>query len=233
MILVIDNYDSFVHNLARYFRQLGCETVVQRNDAITIEMIRRLAPAAIVISPGPCAPDQAGCSLDVVREFCQSIPILGICLGHQAIVQALGGSIIEAHQPIHGRQSEVYHTGSIMFGEIKSPFPAGRYHSLVAQRTDLPSDLIVTATTDDRTIMAVEHKQWPLVGLQFHPESILTQCGYQLLINFLKLAKIEVPAPDFWDTQPKGSWGGVFGIGVSAGQEDRKLSERLSQREAL
>lgn len=231
MILVIDNYDSFVHNLARYFRQLGCETVVKRNDAITIEAIKKLAPAAIVISPGPCAPDQAGCSLDVVREFGESIPILGICLGHQAIVQALGGSIVQAHQPIHGRQSEVRHTGSKMFGDIKSPFHAGRYHSLVAQKTDLPDDLAVTATTEDQAIMAVEHKQWPLVGLQFHPESILTQCGYQLLINFLKLAKIKVPDPDFWNDQPKGSWGGVFGLGVSESHEDRKLSERLSQQE--
>ena len=210
MILVIDNYDSFVHNLARYFRQLGCETLVRRNDEVSVETIQELAPRAIVISPGPCTPDQAGCSLEVVREFGDSIPILGICLGHQAIIQALGGTIVQADQPVHGRQSEIRHDGSKMFKGIKNQFSAGRYHSLVAEKSDLPDDFSITATTDDQLIMAVEHKSWPLVGLQFHPESILTQCGYQLLANFLKLANIEVPEPDSWSVEPKGSWGGVF-----------------------
>lgn len=230
MILVIDNYDSFVHNLARYFRQLGCETIVRRNDAITIDSIRKLAPKAIVISPGPCTPDQAGCSVDVVREFGESIPILGICLGHQAIVQALGGTIVQAHQPVHGRQSQIRHDGSKMFNGIKSRFLAGRYHSLVAQKSDLPKDFTVTATTEDPLIMAVQHKSWPLIGLQFHPESILTQCGYQLLINFLKLANIEVPEPEFWADEPKGSWGGIY---PGTDQEDTKLSDRLSQQDLL
>ena len=228
MILLIDNYDSFVHNLARYFRQLGCETSVMRNDAITVKGIRELAPKAIVISPGPCTPDQAGCSLDVVREFGKTIPILGICLGHQAIIQALGGTIIQADQPVHGRQSEIRHDGSKMFSGIKSRFLAGRYHSLVAQKSDLPEHLSVTATTEDQLIMAVQHKRWPLIGLQFHPESILTQCGYQLLTNFLKLANIEVPNSDFRTDQPEGLWGGIF-----ADEEDTKLSDRVPQQDLL
>ena len=232
MILVIDNYDSFVHNLARYLRQLGCETIVMRNNAVDIDTIEKLAPEAIVISPGPCTPDQAGCCLDVVRQFGESIPILGICLGHQAIIQALGGTIVQAHQPVHGRQSVVSHDGSKMFSGIKSRFLAGRYHSLVAQKSDLPDEFSVTATTDDQLIMAVQHKHWPLVGLQFHPESILTQCGYQLLMNFLKLANIEVPEPDFWNVEPKGSWGGIF-AGQHPDNEDTKLSDRLSQQDLL
>jgi len=153
----------------------------------------------------------------------------GICLGHQAIIQALGGTIVQAHQPVHGRQSEINHDGSKMFGGIKSPFPAGRYHSLVAQKSDLPDDFSVTATTDDQQIMAVEHNRFPIVGLQFHPESVLTECGYQLLINFLKLANLKIPEPDFWKDNPKGSWGNIF-----HGQdepENEKLSDRLSQQE--
>ena len=226
MILVIDNYDSFVHNLARYFRQLGCETVVKRNDAVTIDSIQKMAPQAIVISPGPCTPDQAGCSLEVVRQFGESIPILGICLGHQAIVQALGGTIVQAPQPVHGRQSKIHHDGSEMFADIRSPFSAGRYHSLIAQKSDLPDDFSVTATTDDQLIMAVQHKRWPLIGLQFHPESVLTQCGYQLLMNFLKLANIEVPNPDFLDDHSKSSSGNIF-----REDDDANLSARLSQQE--
>ena len=226
MILVIDNYDSFVHNLARYFRQLGCETVVKRNDAVTIDSIQKMAPQAIVISPGPCTPDQAGCSLEVVRQFGESIPILGICLGHQAIIQALGGTIVQAHQPVHGRQSKIHHDGSEMFADIRSPFSAGRYHSLIAQKSDLPDDFSVTATTDDQLIMAVQHKRWPLIGLQFHPESVLTQCGYQLLMNFLKLANIEVPNSDFLGDQPKSSGGNIF-----REDDDANLSARLSQQE--
>lgn len=207
MILVIDNYDSFVHNLARYFRQLGCETLVLRNDETSIESIRKLNPSAIVISPGPCTPDEAGCSIEVVKQFGPTIPMLGICLGHQAIVQALGGKIVRANQPVHGRQSDVIHTGSTMFNQIKSPFVAGRYHSLVANVSNLPAELSITARTEDGTIMAIEHQTWPMIGLQFHPESILTQSGYQLLINFLKLAKIETPDPKWLSENPRGGWG--------------------------
>jgi anthranilate synthase/aminodeoxychorismate synthase-like glutamine amidotransferase len=190
MILLIDNYDSFVHNLARYFRQLGCVTQVLRNDVLTIEQVVAMRPEAIVISPGPCTPDQAGISLEIVARLAGSIPILGICLGHQAIVQALGGSIIVSHRPMHGRESELVHWGSPMFVNIPSPFRAGRYHSLIADRERLPDCLKVTARTDDFTIMAVEHESYPVVGLQFHPESILTEHGHPILENFLKVAGV-------------------------------------------
>lgn len=194
MILVIDNYDSFVHNLARYFRQLGCETKVVRNDAISIEEIQRLNPSAIVLSPGPCDPDQAGVCLQVIQQFQTSKPILGVCLGHQAIIQAFGGTIVGAHEPMHGRDSQVEHSRSSMFTGVPSPFMAARYHSLVGQPQTIPDCLNVTAHTADQTvmaIMAVQHQTLPIVGLQFHPESVLTDCGYRLISNFLTLAKIE------------------------------------------
>ncbi|MGI9495152.1 MAG: anthranilate synthase component II [Mariniblastus sp.] len=190
MILVIDNYDSFVHNLARHFHQLNCDTEVIRNDKITTRDIEQMSPDAIVLSPGPCTPDEAGCSLEIVRHFQHRIPMLGICLGHQTIVKALGGHVVMANEPVHGRQSRVIHTSSPMFHGITTEFNAGRYHSLVAQISKLPEDLRVTARSDDGTIMAVEHQSHPVVGLQFHPESILTDCGYRLLYNFLTLANL-------------------------------------------
>ena len=183
MILVIDNYDSFVHNLARYFRQLGCETKVVRNDTISIEQIQRIDPAAIVLSPGPCAPDQAGICLQAIEHFQASTPILGVCLGHQAIIQAFGGTITGAHEPMHGRGSQVEHSDSPMFADVTSPFIAARYHSLVGQPATIPDCLNVTAKTADQTVMAVEHQSLPIVGLQFHPESVLTDCGYRLISN--------------------------------------------------
>ena len=191
MILVIDNYDSFVHNLARYFRQLECDTQVVRNDSISIAEIEHLNPSAIVLSPGPCSPDQAGICLQVIEQFQASKPILGVCLGHQAIIQAFGGKIIGADEPMHGRSSQVEHSGSPMFNQVQSPFKAARYHSLVGQPKTVPDCLTVTAKTADQTVMAVEHKTLPMVGLQFHPESVLTDCGYRLISNFLTLAKIE------------------------------------------
>ena len=191
MILVIDNYDSFVHNLARYFRQLGQTTAVYRNDEITIEQIRELAPAAIVISPGPCDPQKAGVSLQIVTELVGEFPMLGVCLGHQAIVEALGGHIIRSGGPMHGRSSSVKHVGSKLFSEIDSPFTVGRYHSLIADKLELPDCLKVTATDAGGTIMAVEHQSEVVIGVQFHPESILTQSGHQLLANFLRMSGIE------------------------------------------
>lgn len=190
MILVIDNFDSFVHNLARYVRQLGFETRVVRNNQIDIETIRHLSPQAILLSPGPCSPDEAGICLEVVRQLSGEFPILGICLGHQAIIQALGGHVVPAIEPMHGRTSQVLHVGSPMFDSVPSPFTAGRYHSLIGNASSLPSTLVATAFTDDRTIMAVEHVELPIVGLQFHPESILTSSGYQLLFNFFQIAKL-------------------------------------------
>lgn len=192
MILVIDNYDSFVHNLARYLRQLGCETVIVRNDQTDADSIQAIAPQAIVISPGPCTPDEAGGCLEIVKQLGPHLPILGICLGHQVIVQAMGGTIQLANEPIHGRQSPVFHSDSPLFENIPSPFMAGRYHSLVASRTELPAEFDVAAHTEDGTVMGVIHRSLPLFGLQFHPESILTEWGYQLLFNFLKLAGINV-----------------------------------------
>lgn len=190
MVLVIDNYDSFVHNLARYVRQLGCQTHVVRNNQITIEQIRLLNPEAIILSPGPCTPNEAGICLDIVSELATEFPILGICLGHQVIIQALGGSVVSAIEPVHGRSSSVFHSKTPMFQYIDSPFTAGRYHSLIGSPSSLPDVLVATAFTDDRTMMAVEHKSLPIVGLQFHPESILTKSGYQLLENFFQIARL-------------------------------------------
>jgi anthranilate synthase/aminodeoxychorismate synthase-like glutamine amidotransferase len=192
MILVIDNYDSFVHNLARYFRQLGQTTSVYRNDEISVEQIRQLSPDAIVISPGPCAPDKAGVSLEVVAELTGQFPILGVCLGHQAIVQALGGDVVCSGGPMHGRSSSVKHTQTKLFTDIKSPFQVGRYHSLIADKFALPDCLNATATDASGTIMAVEHRSEIVVGVQFHPESILTESGYQLLANFLRMCGVDV-----------------------------------------
>jgi anthranilate synthase/aminodeoxychorismate synthase-like glutamine amidotransferase len=192
MILLIDNYDSFVHNLARYFRRLGQETRVVRNDAIDAATVRSLEPAAIVISPGPCTPDEAGNSLEIVRELWRELPILGVCLGHQAIAQALGANIVRAPQPLHGRTSDVLHNEQGIFAGVANPLVACRYHSLMIEEASLPPELEVTARTADGIVMAIAHRTFPLVGVQFHPEAILTQGGYALLVNFLRLAGIAV-----------------------------------------
>ena len=185
MILLIDNYDSFVHNLARYVRELGFIDVVKRNDAITIEQIETLRPSHIIISPGPCTPDHAGISLAVIQHFAKNIPILGICLGHQAIAQAFGGEIIRAKQPRHGKASAVTHNQQGIFKGLPNPFKAARYHSLAVNQKNLPTCLEITATTEDDEIMGLQHQLYPTVGVQFHPESILTERGYQLMSNFL------------------------------------------------
>jgi anthranilate synthase/aminodeoxychorismate synthase-like glutamine amidotransferase len=195
LILLIDNYDSFVHNLARYFRRLGHDTRIVRNDAICPPDIQAAPPQAIVLSPGPCTPQQAGCSIDVVRHLCGEIPILGICLGHQAICQALGGRVIRAPEPMHGRASLINHDGQGVFAGIPNPLCVGRYHSLIADAAGLPGDLEISATTEDGIIMAVRHVARPIIGLQFHPESILTNYGYQLLAGFLNLAGLPTPQP--------------------------------------
>jgi anthranilate synthase component II len=194
MILLIDNYDSFVHNLARYFQRLGQETLVVRNDALSVAEIRRLAPQAVVLSPGPCTPTEAGCSVELVREMYRDVPILGVCLGHQAIAAAFGARIVPAIEPMHGRTSSVMHDKSHLFTAVPSPFTVCRYHSLVVEEASLPAELVVTAYTSDGTIMALEHREFPLVGFQFHPEATLTEYGYQLVSNFLELAGI-TPTP--------------------------------------
>jgi anthranilate synthase/aminodeoxychorismate synthase-like glutamine amidotransferase len=196
MILLLDNHDSFVYNLDRYLKQLGQATLVVRSDAITLDSILRLELDAIVISPGPKAPDDAGCSMEVVRRLSNQVPILGVCLGHQAIGQAFGGKIVRANQPMHGKSSMIEHNGSRLFQNIPNPFQVGRYHSLVIDPETLPENLKVTAWTADQTIMAIEHTSMPVFGVQFHPESILTEDGYQLLTNFLNAAGLHAkPIP--------------------------------------
>jgi anthranilate synthase/aminodeoxychorismate synthase-like glutamine amidotransferase len=195
MILLIDNYDSFVHNLARYFERLGREPMVVRNTEIDVARIRDLAPEAIVVSPGPCTPREAGCSLDIVRQLHPTIPILGICLGHQVIAEALGARIARAAEPVHGRTSRICHDGQGVFAGLPNPITAGRYHSLVVDESTLPDCLRVSAHTEDGTIMGLRHTEFPIVGLQFHPESILTEDGYGLLAAFLRQAGISVPRP--------------------------------------
>lgn len=186
MILLIDNYDSFVHNLARYVRELGEEAAVRRNDEITLGEIEALAPSHIIISPGPCSPAEAGISNEVVRRFGPTIPILGVCLGHQCIGAAYGGDVVRAGRPRHGRTSLVSHDGTSLFAGLPSPLRVTRYHSLAIGRASLPESLRVMATADDDgEIMAVEHRGHPVVGVQFHPESAATEHGYALLDRFL------------------------------------------------
>jgi len=192
VILLVDNYDSFVFNLARYFERLGQPTEVVRNDAISVADVRARRPDALVLSPGPCTPREAGSSLKLVRELYQELPILGVCLGHQTIVAALGGKIVRAPEPMHGRVSEILHTGEGVFSGLPNPLTACRYHSLIADPTTLPDCLRVDARTADNLIMAVAHHERPIVGWQFHPESILTDVGYPLLAAFLRLAGIAV-----------------------------------------
>ena len=190
MILVIDNYDSFTFNLVQYLGELGAELVVRRNDEIPVEEIGRLKPEAIVISPGPCAPAQAGISVETVRRYGPTIPTLGVCLGHQAIGEAYGGKIVRARRVMHGKTSRVEHDGSGVFAGIQSPMQVMRYHSLVIEPSSMPASLTVTARAQDEPteIHAVKHRDHPVWGVQFHPESIMTPDGQKLLKNFLELA---------------------------------------------
>jgi anthranilate synthase/aminodeoxychorismate synthase-like glutamine amidotransferase len=187
MILVIDNYDSFTFNLVQYLGELGTKLSVFRNDAITINQIEKMRPTHIVISPGPGRPEEAGISIEVVQKFAGVIPILGVCLGHQAIVAAYGGRIVGAGELVHGKTSEIYHDGKTIFDGVKSPFLATRYHSLIADRKTLPSCLEISAETKEGLIMGVRHKFHRVEGVQFHPESILTTVGKEILANFLGL----------------------------------------------
>jgi para-aminobenzoate synthetase component II len=185
VILVIDNYDSFVHNLARYIRELGWTTRVVRCDALSIDEISALAPSHIVISPGPCTPNEAGVSVPLVRRLGPTIPILGVCLGHQCIGQAYGGQIVRARRPMHGMASRIAHDGEGLFAGLPDPLLAGRYHSLVVEAVDLPDELVIAARSDEGEIMALRHREHRIVGLQFHPESVLTDHGHDLLRAFL------------------------------------------------
>jgi len=189
MLLLIDNYDSFTYNLVQYLGELGADVHVHRNDAIGIEQIAAWEPSAIVISPGPCTPNEAGISVPLIQRFAGRIPILGVCLGHQAIGQAFGGKIVRAERVMHGKVSPVTHDGRGVFAELPSPFTATRYHSLAIERTTMPACLAITATADDGEVMGVRHREWPVEGVQFHPEAILTEHGHALLRNFLQSAK--------------------------------------------
>jgi anthranilate synthase component 2 len=189
MLLVIDNYDSFTYNLVQYLGELGADVVVRRNDAVTVEQVGELAPDGIVLSPGPCAPAQAGVTVDVIRAWGASTPILGVCLGHQAIGEAYGGRVVRAARAVHGKTSRITHDGSDLFAGLPSPLQVGRYHSLTVERSSLPDELRVVATAehDDSEIHALRHREHPVWGVQFHPESVLTPDGKQLLRNFLDL----------------------------------------------
>jgi anthranilate synthase/aminodeoxychorismate synthase-like glutamine amidotransferase len=188
-VLLIDNYDSFTYNLAQYLGELGAEVAVERNDAITLEAICERAPNALVISPGPCTPNEAGISMDVIRTFAGEIPLLGVCLGHQCIGQVFGGRVVRAPRIMHGKTSKMFHDEKGLFADVENPFVATRYHSLVIAPETLPDTLEVTAKTWEDEIMGVRHKQHVVEGVQFHPESIMTTAGKKLLANFLAMAR--------------------------------------------
>lgn len=192
LILVIDNYDSFTYNLVHYLAELGAQTHVVRNDKITVQEALNGQAKAILLSPGPCAPDQAGICLPLLRAAPENLPILGVCLGHQAMGQAYGGDVIRAKTLMHGKTSQIHHNEAGLFKGLPNPFTATRYHSLAVKRETLPTDLIVTAWTDDGEIMGMQHKTRPIYGVQFHPESIATEGGHRILSNFLELAGIQV-----------------------------------------
>jgi anthranilate synthase/aminodeoxychorismate synthase-like glutamine amidotransferase len=187
MILLLDNYDSFTYNLAQYLGELGCDVQVHRNDKISVEEIQHRQPERIVISPGPCTPQDAGISMEVIERLAGQFPILGVCLGHQAMGAAFGGKIIRAPKLFHGKTSQIHHDGKGVFHHLDDPFTATRYHSLIVEKKSLPRELTITAETDDGIIMGLRHKKHKIEGVQFHPESVLTRSGKQLLQNFLAL----------------------------------------------
>ena len=187
MLLILDNYDSFTYNLVQYFGELGCQPVVRRNDAISLDEIAKLKPTHICISPGPGRPAEAGISEEVVRRFASSVPLLGVCLGHQCIAEVFGGQVVQAERLMHGKTSEIHHDGSGVFAGLPNPFSATRYHSLIVAPETLPNELAVSAKTAEGEIMGLQHREFPLHGVQFHPESILTALGKKLLANFLTL----------------------------------------------
>jgi anthranilate synthase/aminodeoxychorismate synthase-like glutamine amidotransferase len=191
MVFVLDNYDSFTYNLVQYLGESGAEVVVRRNDQVTVADVESMRPSRILISPGPCTPNEAGISMDLFRQFTGKLPILGVCLGHQALGAAFGGKVIRAPHLMHGKTSQIMHDGRTVFADLKSPFTATRYHSLIVEENSLPSALEVSAFTTEsdgsKTIMGLRHKQYPVEGVQFHPESVLTSEGKKLIRNFLEL----------------------------------------------
>jgi anthranilate synthase component 2 len=190
MILVVDNYDSFTYNLVHYLNELGAETHVARNDAITVSEALGMKPQGVLLSPGPKTPNEAGICLSLVEQAPADLPIFGVCLGHQSIGQAYGGKVVHAKALMHGKTSQIHHNGKGVFAGLKNPFTATRYHSLAVREEDLPADLEMTAWTDDGEIMGFQHRSRPVFGVQFHPESIATECGHELLANFLDVAGV-------------------------------------------
>ncbi len=195
MILLIDHYDSFVYNIARYISELGYEQQVLRYDCVSIQLITELNPSHIILSPGPCSPDQAKNSLIIVKHFAPSIPLLGICLGHQIIGQAFGAKIIHAKQPKHGKSSSINHSQQGLFANLSNPLSVGRYHSLIISQENFPNNLWIVARSEEDEIMAIQHHQYPIFGVQFHPESALTQQGHHLLNNFLIMSYLSSRPP--------------------------------------
>ena len=189
MIFMIDNYDSFTFNLVQYLGELGEELVVKRNNQTIIEEIENLRPEFLMVSPGPCSPNEAGISLDAIKFFAGKVPIFGVCLGQQAIAQAFGGQVVQAERLMHGKTSDMYHDGKTIFQGLPNPFPATRYHSLIVKRETLPDCFEISARTNEGEIMAIRHKDLPIEGVQFHPESIMTTCGKELLQNFVNYYK--------------------------------------------
>ncbi len=187
MIFVLDNYDSFTYNLVQYMGELGAEMTIRRNDELTVDEVEALGPERILLSPGPCTPQEAGISIDLIRRFAGKTPILGVCLGHQAIGAAFGGDVVRAPKLMHGKTSEVEHDGKTIFSGIATPMTCTRYHSLIVSEKNLPKDLEVSARTADGTIMGLRHREYPVEGVQFHPESVLTDDGKKLIQNFLEL----------------------------------------------
>ncbi len=191
MLLLIDNYDSFTYNLVHYLGELGAEVVVRRNDALNVQEAMAMKPSAIMLSPGPCDPSQAGICLALVHAAAETrMPLMGVCLGHQAIGEAFGGKVVRCHEIVHGKMGAMKHTGQGLFADLPSPFDATRYHSLIVDRATLPDSLEITAELDDGTIMGLQHKALPIHGVQFHPESIASEHGHKLLGNFLRMAKV-------------------------------------------
>ncbi len=187
MVFVLDNYDSFTYNLVQYMGELGAEMTIRRNDELTVDEVESLAPERVLLSPGPCTPQEAGISIDLIQRFAGKVPILGVCLGHQAIGAAFGGDVVRAPKLMHGKTSEVEHDGKTIFTGIDSPMTCTRYHSLIVSDQNLPANLEVSARTADGTIMGLRHRQYPVEGVQFHPESVLTDDGKRLIKNFLEL----------------------------------------------
>lgn len=193
MILLLDNYDSFVHNLARYLRELGESVEVRRNDAVTLEEAREMAPTHLVVSPGPCTPAEAGVANELIGALGEDLPVLGVCLGHQCVGEVFGGTVVRAGRPMHGKTSRVHHDGTDLFTGLPSPFRAVRYHSLVVEPDSVPASLEVTARTGEGEVMALRHRERPVWGVQFHPEAVLTEHGHALLANFLALGRGQAP----------------------------------------